>query len=99
MAEQQQARAGDADAYYQVGATAALSTLYGATVEGRTLGALSQGRRAVAAMENARNREPGLHEAALVLGMSGTPFRRCPGRFGCLPGWPGCPAIERQDWH
>ncbi len=70
LADQQLARADGADARYQVGATAALSALYRATVEGRTLGALSQGRRAVAAMERARERDPRHRESALVLGLS-----------------------------
>jgi tetratricopeptide (TPR) repeat protein len=70
LAEQQLAHADDADAHYQVGATAALSALYGATVEGRALGALNQGRRAVSAMERARERDRGKRETALILGMS-----------------------------
>lgn len=70
LAEQQLAHADDADAHYQVGATAAVSALYGATVEGRTLGAFNQGRRAVSAMEHARERDRGKRETALILGMS-----------------------------
>ena len=70
LAEQQLARTDEADAHYQVGATAALFALYKATVEGRTLGAFNQGRRAVSAMERARQRDPGKRETALVLGMS-----------------------------
>jgi len=70
LAEQQLAHADDADAHYQVGATAALSALFGATVEGLTLGALNQGRRAVSAMERARELDRGKRETALVLGMS-----------------------------
>ena len=70
LAEQQLTHADDADAHYQVGATAALSALYGATVDGRTLGALTQGRRAVSAMERARERDRGKRETALILGMS-----------------------------
>ena len=70
LADEQLARGDGADAQYQVGATAALSAVFRATVEGRTLGALTQGRRAVAAMERARARDPRQHESALVLGMS-----------------------------
>jgi tetratricopeptide (TPR) repeat protein len=70
LAEQQLTQSGDADSHYQIGATAALSALFSATVEGRTLGALSQGRRAVSAMERARERDPGKRETALILGMS-----------------------------
>jgi tetratricopeptide (TPR) repeat protein len=70
LAEQQLAHADESDAHYQVGATAALFALYQATVEGRTLGAFSQGRRAVIEMERARAREPRKREPALVLGMS-----------------------------
>lgn len=70
LAAQQLLRIDDADAQYQSGATDALAALYGATVEGRVLGSFTQGRRAVAAMERARTRDPGKHEAALVLGMS-----------------------------
>ena len=70
LAEQQLARADDADAHYQVGATAALSALYRSTVEGRTLGAFGQGRRAVREMKRARERDPGKRETALILGMS-----------------------------
>jgi len=70
LADIQVARHDDADAHYQVGATAALESLYRGTVEGRTVGAFTQGRRAVAAMERARARDPGMHETALLLGMS-----------------------------
>lgn len=70
LADLQVTRHDDADAQYQVGATAALESLYRGTVEGRTIGALTQGRRAVAAMERARARDPGMHETALLLGMS-----------------------------
>jgi tetratricopeptide (TPR) repeat protein len=70
LAEQQLTHADDADTHYQVGATAALSALYSATVEGRTLGALTQGRRAVSAMGRARERDGGKRETALILGMS-----------------------------
>jgi tetratricopeptide (TPR) repeat protein len=70
LADEQLARADDADAQYQIGATAALSAVFRATVEGRTLGALTQGRRAVAAMGRARERDASRHESALVLGMS-----------------------------
>jgi tetratricopeptide (TPR) repeat protein len=70
LADAQLARGDDADAQYQIGATAALSAVFRATVEGRTLGALTQGRRAVAAMERARQRDTSRHESALVLGMS-----------------------------
>lgn len=70
LAEQQLAHANDADGHYQVGATAGLWALYGATAEGRPLGALNHGRRAVSAMERARERDRGKREAALILGMS-----------------------------
>lgn len=70
LADEQLARADDADAQYQIGATAALSAVFRATVEGRTLGALTHGRRAVAAMGRARERDASRHESALVLGMS-----------------------------
>lgn len=70
LAEQQLARADDADAHYQIAASAALSALYRATVEGRTLGAFGQGRRAVNEMKRARELDQGKRETALVLGMS-----------------------------
>ena len=70
LAEQQLARTDNADAHYQVGATAALSALYRSTVEGRTLEAFSEGRRAVSEMKRARERDPGKRETALILGMS-----------------------------
>ncbi|MEO8520618.1 MAG: hypothetical protein ABI603_04600 [Acidobacteriota bacterium] len=63
-------RLDDADAHYQIGATEALGAIYGATIDGRLLGSFTQGRRAVAAMERARQRDPGRRESALVLGMS-----------------------------
>ncbi|BCS32217.1 hypothetical protein TBR22_A14270 [Luteitalea sp. TBR-22] len=70
LADRQLDRHDDADGHYQVGATAALASLYRATVEGRTMGALSQGRRAVSAMEDARAHDPRMREPALLLGMS-----------------------------
>ena len=70
LAAQQLARSDDADACYQMGATKALLAVFGATVEGKTLGSLSQGRAAVSAMVRARQQNPQMHEAALVLGMS-----------------------------
>jgi tetratricopeptide (TPR) repeat protein len=70
LAEAQLARAGDADAHYQMGATTALSAIYYATVEGRTTGGLSEGRRAVREMELARKLAPDRHETGLVLGIS-----------------------------
>lgn len=70
LADRQLAGGDNADAHYQVGATAAVAALYRATVEGRTLGAFSEGRRAVAAMERARERDGGKRETALILGMS-----------------------------
>jgi tetratricopeptide (TPR) repeat protein len=60
----------DADAHYQVGATTALECVYGATVEGRTIGALRCGRRAVAAMTRARARSAAIPESALLLALS-----------------------------
>ena len=59
-----------ADAAYQAGANAIVSSLYSATVEGRTLGAFGDARRAVNAMARARGLAPGKPEPALVLGMS-----------------------------
>jgi tetratricopeptide (TPR) repeat protein len=59
-----------ADALYEVAATTALSALYAATVEGRTLGAFGPARRAVHAMEQVRRLEPSRREAALLIGMS-----------------------------
>lgn len=70
LASQQLARTDDGDAQYQVGATDALASLYAATVEGRTMAALSRGRRAVGAMERARERERGMREPGLILGLS-----------------------------
>ena len=70
LADQQLALADEADAHYQIGATAAVFALYRATVEGRTLGAFSQARLAVREMERARERDQGKREPALVLGMS-----------------------------
>ena len=69
LAEQQVDHAPDGDAYYQLGAAAALSAVYVATVEGRTFGAVREGRRAVKTMERARTLEPRRPEPALVLGM------------------------------
>ena len=70
LAERRLATVADADAYYQVGATAALSSLYMATVEGSTFGAFKEGGRAVDAMSRARALDPGKRETALLLGMS-----------------------------
>jgi Flp pilus assembly protein TadD len=70
LAHRQSTRSDDADAQYQVGATAALLAVYGATVEGRTLGSLRHGRAAVSAMRRARELDPQRRETALVLGMS-----------------------------
>ena len=70
LAERQRALADDADANYQIGATAALSALYRATVEGSLLRAFTDGRRAVSAIERARAREPRRRETGLVLGIS-----------------------------
>lgn len=70
LAQQLLARTDDADAHYQAGATDALAALYGASVEGRTVGSLTQGRRAVNAMERARERDPQKKETALLIGMS-----------------------------
>jgi hypothetical protein len=60
----------DADAHYQVGANAALSAIYRATVEGKTMAALGEGRRAVKEMQIARRLAPNKREPALVLGLS-----------------------------
>lgn len=70
LAERQVARAPDADAHYQLGATAALGAIHMATVEGRTFGSFGSARRAVRMMERARTLNPRSREAALVLGMS-----------------------------
>ncbi len=59
-----------ADAAYQSGANAIVSALYSATVQGRTLGAVGDARRAVNAMARARDLAPGQPEPALVLGLS-----------------------------
>ncbi len=68
LAERQRALADSADAHYQIGATAALSALYRSTVEGSSLRALTDGRRAASAIERARAREPRRRETGLVLG-------------------------------
>jgi tetratricopeptide (TPR) repeat protein len=60
----------DADSHYQMGATTALLAIYGATIEGRTIGGLSDGRRAVKEMERARKLAPGRRETGMVLGIS-----------------------------
>ncbi len=70
LADRQVAASDDADAHYQVGATALLAAVYGATVEGRTIASLTHGRRAVAEMGRARALAPSMREAALALGMS-----------------------------
>lgn len=70
LADRQVALRDDADAHYQVGATTALGCVYGGTVEGRTIGALRCGRRAVAAMRRARARSAAIPEAALLLALS-----------------------------
>ncbi len=70
LAEAGLARSRTADAHYQMGATAALAAIYGATVEGRTRGGLSDGRRAVKEMAAARKLDPSLRETGLVLGIS-----------------------------
>ncbi len=66
---QQRLDARERDGDYQMGATDALSALYKSTVEGRTLGALADGRRAVKAMQRARVLEPDRPEPAVILGM------------------------------
>jgi tetratricopeptide (TPR) repeat protein len=70
LAQQRVRASDDADAHYELGATEALAALYMATVEGRTLGSLGAGRRAVRALERSRALNPGRREPALVLGMS-----------------------------
>jgi len=70
LADRQVAASDDADAHYQVGATALLAAVYGATVEGRTIASLTHGRRAVAEMGRARALAPSMREAGLALGMS-----------------------------
>jgi tetratricopeptide (TPR) repeat protein len=70
LAERQLARSPDADAHYQVGATAALGAIHMATVEGRTFGSFGSARRAVRMMERARALNLRSRETALVLGMS-----------------------------
>ena len=81
----------DADAYYQVGASAALAAIYKATVEGRTVGALRDGRRAVDAMEKSRALDPSRHDTGLVLGMSRYTVSTLPRWTRTLAGWIGLP--------
>lgn len=91
LADAQVAKTRDADAYYQLGASAALAAIYKATVEGRTMGALRDGRRAVDAMEKSRALDPRRHDAALVLGMSRYTVSTLPRLTRTLAGWLGLP--------
>lgn len=59
----------DGDAQYQVAASSALLALYRGTVEGRTLAAFTEGRKAVRIMGRIRERDAGHREAALVPGI------------------------------
>ncbi|MEO5896564.1 MAG: hypothetical protein ABIS06_12775 [Vicinamibacterales bacterium] len=63
------ARSQDVDAQYQVAATRGLLALYRGTVEGRTLAAFTEGRRAVSMMERIREGMPDHREAALIPGI------------------------------
>lgn len=62
-------RPDDTDVQYQLGASSGLLALYRGTVEGRTLAAFTEGRRAVAIMERIRERDSGHREAALLPGI------------------------------
>ena len=59
----------DRDAEYQRAATAGLLALYRSTVEGQTLAAFREGRRAVAAMQRIRAADPRHRESALIPGI------------------------------
>ncbi len=91
LAEARLASSRDADAYYQVGASAALAALYKATVEGRTMAALRDGRRAVEAMEKAHALEPTRRDTGLVLGMSRYTVSTMSPLTRALAGWLGLP--------
>lgn len=70
LAQRQMAlRPQDADAQYQLGATSGLLSLYRGTVEGRTLAAFSEARRAVGILEGIRERDPRHRESALIPGI------------------------------
>jgi hypothetical protein len=67
------ARPHDVDAQYQAGGSGGLLALHRGTVEGRTLAAFTEGRRAVALMERIRAGAPDHREAALIPGIYITP--------------------------
>jgi tetratricopeptide (TPR) repeat protein len=62
-------RRDDLDAQYELGASVGLRALYRGTVEGRAFAAFTEGRKAVALLEDLRNRSPRHHEAALLPGI------------------------------
>jgi tetratricopeptide (TPR) repeat protein len=59
----------DLDAQYQLGASIGLMALYRGTVEGRSLAAFTEGRRAVGIMDRIRQKDPGHRESALIPGL------------------------------
>lgn len=71
LAQHRAARAApdDLDAQYQLGASMGLMALYRGTVEGRTLAAFTDGRRAVGIMDRIRQKDPGHRESALIPGI------------------------------
>ena len=81
----------DADAHYQMGATAALAAIYRATVEGKTVAALGDGRRAVKEMQIALKLAPGKREPGLVLGLSEYTVSTLPLPMRWLAGLTGLP--------
>lgn len=96
LAEAQIAKTRDADAYYQLGSGTALAAIYKATVEGRTMGALRDGRRAVDAMERARALDPARRECGLVLGMSRYTVSTLPRLTRTIAGWLGLPGNREK---
>jgi tetratricopeptide (TPR) repeat protein len=59
----------DIDAQYELGASVGLRALYRGTVEGRAFAAFTEGRRAVALLEDVRRRAPHHRESALLPGI------------------------------
>lgn len=59
----------DADAQYQLGASLGLRALYRGSVEGRAFAAFTEGRKAVALLDDLRRRSPRHHESALLPGI------------------------------
>jgi tetratricopeptide (TPR) repeat protein len=96
LADARLANTRDADAYYQVGASAALAALYKATVEGRMMGSLRDGRRAVDAMEKSRALDPSRRDTGLVLGMSRYTVSTLPRLTRTLAGWLGLPGNREK---